>query len=655
MLFWLLWGTSILSVVGATYDNNDWDTAAKVVTPVGYIRVAWDGVIEGWRNVDVAQPFLLWRTELPIMIEPLYCQTACACQDGSPCVSPLNAQLTSDGRLFRKARDRVFPTDGVVDPRHPPSRRVRISSTLVIDPFNGNILPLNAKERSKGWTTSKDVVLYTKENLVVASIGSDYSVDQLWNCTFTSLEFEISNKAVAEEENAKIQGLNEERHDIAKFVALFLGISLGCFISFMVWLFTKCLKINQIEDLSRRAAVLHAIEWRRISVPTIADDGSISCGVITLNPAEKLGDIVAGVELFAGCLEDGRHVAVKRINRSDMAECEVGFMTRTEDLKHVAKYYALEEDSNYLYFAMTPCKMTLESWIQMRRAEAEKTGVLTLTSELVTMMLSITKGLKWLHSNGILLGDVAPTRIIVDSSGTARICHFGYSGNDATGWIAPEMIKNGEQAVSTASDVFSLGCLFQCMAVSLHPFGTTPEERERNILSFKPDFSSVSMCPILLHLVQIMIRLEPQQRALVTDVEHHMFFWNERKKVEFICTVFERLDTDQDGLTAKNELEQYMKQIPELQGWRDKLPPCLFDEVQTKHLIDYTTQVDILRLIRNKSRHFRDISDEEKKFLVNNQGIFTFFNSRFPALFICVYEFISHTLSHEPCFSNLYY
>lgn len=499
--------------------------------------------------------------------------------------------------------------------------------------------------------------------------------------------------------------------DAVRAFALSLGVLLGFVGTLAAALVVRLVRPSRLDRaLCARAAAAAAIaqtQPRRVRPSTVLPDGFLACGAVRLDPARPLGTVAPGAELFGGKLEDGRAVTVKRVCkrvRGAAAAHDAAFLVQTECLCRAAvTVYALEEDLVAYFFAITPCRETLAAWIQRRakvvadagEVEEEKENgddkggneenkrrvPVVVTAELSHLMLGIAKGIQWLHQHGLVHGDLSPEKIVIDQCGNPRICDFGFvsqqqqqeapsdsqlpplqppkSNNNAPrtpGWVTPEVLRNGEDAVSCAADAFALGCLFQCMATGQHPFGYTAAERDAHVAAFAPDFAPLSTAPLLLHLVQMLVRRDPAQRALVDDAVGHIFFWPLKKRIDFVCTVFERLDSEPPTALVRRQMEEYLGRLPELRAWQHRVDPCLFGDSTNRRVVAYETRSDVLRLIRNKARHFHDLDPREKALLVSfPEGFFRYFDDRFPALFVCVFEFICHTLSHEPCFNGIYF
>ncbi|KAG2070499.1 kinase-like protein [Suillus decipiens] len=103
------------------------------------------------------------------------------------------------------------------------------------------------------------------------------------------------------------------------------------------------------------------------------------------------------------------------------------------------------------------------------------------TQEILTMMdrlrilKQITEGLKYLHDNSVIHGDLTSNNVLVAADGSPRLADFGVSNimvesnptfsfqSGAVRWAAPELVilQDGEtvQCATKYSDIYALGCI----------------------------------------------------------------------------------------------------------------------------------------------------------------------------------------------------
>ena len=694
----LLLGVLVARASAAT--QHDWRGATLSVGAVT-VHACWDGTVEANRTSGGTSA-LLWRTELPLAVTLPNCATAAPCSPGRACVEPhIDTSQTQASIVGAALRGTAGIGAGFLAVERGHTRPLAV---LAVDVDTGHITPLQIDhhyQQQQEVHKSTTITITVNENLLSART---LAAEEIWNCTFPSITLSYphtnrdkgnsissrSNKDQQAQQRSKPLWNHPTFNAAAALVAGVLvgGAATSCVLVLVCA--SSALPSRMEHDLTARAAVARVAEAKEhgaVSQPAVNSDGSVAVGMISMYPSEPLGTVARGVELYRGVLDDGRAVTVKRVDRAvrgATTERELELMVAMEMPRNVVSYYALERDADHLYLALTPCTCTLDAWVAWRMKRAAATHRLSLTFNLICTMHGIARGLQWLHRNGIVYGDVAPNKILIDSQGNPRLCDLALAKYAATpsqqlyqqqaqkqdkegdedeqefggtrGWAAPEVLVQGRRAVSAASDVFSLGCLYQYMTSGEHPFGSTAEEREATMLHGEPDYAQLAAYPRLLHLVQMATRKDPAQRALMSDVINHILFWPRKKYIDFACTVFDRLNSEPEGSPVKQQLEAYLSQLPELHNWRERVPPCLFEDRTNKRVVAYTTHSDVLRLIRNKACHYRDLDRRERAVLGSYpDGMYHFFDTRFPSLFVCVYEFVLHTLSNEPCFNTTYF
>ncbi|KAF8183830.1 kinase-like domain-containing protein [Mycena galopus ATCC 62051] len=107
------------------------------------------------------------------------------------------------------------------------------------------------------------------------------------------------------------------------------------------------------------------------------------------------------------------------------------------------------------------------------------------------LLYEIAQGLQYLHSRGIVHGDLRGTNILINEDWSACLADFGLSiFSDATAtmsttragslyWMAPELLDPGRFGIeftrTPASDVYAFGCVCFEMYTERPPFGNLPE------------------------------------------------------------------------------------------------------------------------------------------------------------------------------------
>ncbi|KIJ27046.1 hypothetical protein M422DRAFT_127665, partial [Sphaerobolus stellatus SS14] len=101
------------------------------------------------------------------------------------------------------------------------------------------------------------------------------------------------------------------------------------------------------------------------------------------------------------------------------------------------------------------------------------------------MLVEIANGIKYLHSNNIVHGDIRAGNILVSEDGTPYITDFGLSrllkesglglttSSNAAGslrWMAPELLRGSLTKVNKESDVWAFGMTILEVISGEHPF-----------------------------------------------------------------------------------------------------------------------------------------------------------------------------------------
>lgn len=108
-------------------------------------------------------------------------------------------------------------------------------------------------------------------------------------------------------------------------------------------------------------------------------------------------------------------------------------------------------------------------------------------------------------------------------------------------------------------------------------------------------------------------------------------------------------------MSQLNKIGQKYKIINEFTGWPRQLDPCLVTELKKYRKYDPMLFTDLLRFIRNKKNHFRELSSDVKQLLGStNESFVNYFLLKFPRLMIAVDEFVRSKLIADPVFGQYY-
>ncbi len=204
---------------------------------------------------------------------------------------------------------------------------------------------------------------------------------------------------------------------------------------------------------------------------------------------------------------------------------------------------------------------------------------------------------------------------------------------------------------SRSVDIFSLGCIFFCTVLpGSHPFGEW-YEREANIMKNCPTTRALEAVTIdAADLILSMLHRSPRSRPTAKEVVQHPFFWNPLKRLTFLCDLSDRLESTDSTDVGKTKVEPYVieKNAAVIVGtaWDTKLDPGLFNNVSKFRTYDTSSVRDCLRLIRNKSHHFDELSNDLKgRVATNEEELLKYFESVFPLLLMHCYHICRENLS----------
>lgn len=326
----------------------------------------------------------------------------------------------------------------------------------------------------------------------------------------------------------------------------------------------------------------------------------IQVGKLTIFLNKVLGHGSHGTVVFRGVMEGGREVAVKRMLSAfyAIASKEISLLIESDHHINILRYYAKEEDAQFVYLALELCPFTLEDLISLEGGDCDSVQQITESSDYCSTNMSadhrrqqqqrrrqfqrqyapilhdvdarrdilrqITLAVQHLHSLNIVHRDLKPANILLIPSKvtTSRLCvkisdmglgkllpsnqsSFDTDISGSLGWQPPEVIEKSEQRrrMTKAVDVFAMGLLFHyVLSNGKHPFGER-YERDVNILNGK-DFVKTLLrnhSQDTQMLVQQMIAHKPELRLSCPKILAHPYFWSTEKKLFFLGDVSDQI------------------------------------------------------------------------------------------------------------------
>ncbi|XP_006867297.1 PREDICTED: serine/threonine-protein kinase/endoribonuclease IRE2 [Chrysochloris asiatica] len=380
-------------------------------------------------------------------------------------------------------------------------------------------------------------------------------------------------------------------------------------------------------------------------------------GKISFNPKDVLGRGAGGTFVFRGQFE-GRAVAVKRLLREcfGLVQREVQLLQESDRHPNVLRYFCTERGPQFHYIALELCRASLQEYVQT--PDLDLWG---LEPEVVLQQLM--SGLAHLHSLCIVHRDLKPGNILItepDTQGRGRVVlsDFGLckklpaghqsfslqSGIPGTeGWMAPELLQlRPPDSPTSAVDIFSAGCVFYyVLSGGSHPFGESLY-RQANILAGVPCLAHLeeeSHDKVLSRdLVAAMLSTCPQARPSAYQVLAHPFFWSRAKQLQFFQDVSDWLEKEAEQEPSVMALEAG-GQVVVQRNWHKHISESLQTDLRRFRTYKGTSVRDLLRAMRNKKHHYRELPAEVQQVLGQVPDSFVqYFTSRFPRLLLHTHQ-----------------
>ncbi|VDN59955.1 unnamed protein product [Dracunculus medinensis] len=369
-------------------------------------------------------------------------------------------------------------------------------------------------------------------------------------------------------------------------------------------------------------------------------------GNILYNPQTILGRGCDGTIVYRGKF-DGRQVAVKRVvaEMVHLVNREVDLLRESDAHLNVIRYFCLESDSHFRYIALELCSFSLYDYVE--NEDVHSNCSLTTTE----IFQQAAEGIAYLHSINIVHRDIKPqnvlfsmknqhgqVRVLISDFGLCKRLQYGYSvtqsgliGTD--GWIAPELY-NMHDKITCAVDIFSLGCIFYyVLTKGMHPFGGSLQ-RQAKIVSL---FLNLENIPGL-SLIHSMLQKNPNSRPTAKDLLVHPFFWSASRQLQFFSDVSDRIEKEDINSLVVKRLEKGSRLVV-TGNWRDVICPALSDDLKKFRSYKGHSVRDLLRAMRNKKHHYRELPEEVRISLGDIPEQFVhYFTSRFPELLMHTYE-----------------
>ncbi|XP_074199576.1 serine/threonine-protein kinase/endoribonuclease IRE1-like [Camelus bactrianus] len=202
-----------------------------------------------------------------------------------------------------------------------------------------------------------------------------------------------------------------------------------------------------------------------------------------------------------------------------------------------------------------------------------------------------------------------------------------------------------------------LRLLLRDISEGSHPFGKSLQ-RQANILLGA--YSLDCLQPekhedvIARELIEKMIAKDPQNRPSAKHVLKHPFFWSLEKQLQFFQDVSDRIEKESlDGPIVK-QLERGGRAVVKM-DWRENITVPLQTDLRKFRTYKGGSVRDLLRAMRNKKHHYRELPEEVRETLGSLPDDFVrYFTARFPHLLLHTYramELCCHERPFQPYYS----
>lgn len=423
--------------------------------------------------------------------------------------------------------------------------------------------------------------------------------------------------------------------------------------------------------------------------PSIPDaQGMIRIGKLEVLTTKILGHGSSGTIVFEGMM-NGRKVAVKRMLKTffSIAERETLVLSQTDEHPNVIRYYTTEEDSDFIYLALSFAERSLADHIEDDEVYAK---IDDWAKRNILQQLAL--GMLHLHDINVVHRDIKPQNVLITSTGQIKISDMGLAKkleNEAIslstaaqgtiGWQAPEIViakaepRSGESSksgsgssgsgeakgtrvkVSKRVDIFSLGCLFYYVLTRRHPFGDRLT-RESNIVSNRCTLEGISMEAA--DLIAAMLRPDPKHRPTAGQILDHPYFWDANKRLRFLkdASDFFEFEKPNSDVVLRFEAAAERSLVIPHQNWVVQLPEELLSDLNKFRKYNGAKLRDLLRVIRNKAHHYRDLPKEaQDTFGALPDGFLDYFcKHRFPSLLIFTWNYARRNYSTDKVFSEYF-
>uniref|UniRef100_A0AAQ4RXK9 non-specific serine/threonine protein kinase n=1 Tax=Gasterosteus aculeatus aculeatus TaxID=481459 RepID=A0AAQ4RXK9_GASAC len=335
------------------------------------------------------------------------------------------------------------------------------------------------------------------------------------------------------------------------------------------------------------------------------DSNTVRVGNVTFRPREVLGHGAEGTIVYKGQF-DNRAVAVKRILPEcfSFADREVQLLRESDEHPNVIRYFCKERDRQFQYIAIELCAASLQEVIigSIDHIDFDLHRDLKPHNILVSMPNAHGRVRAMISDFGLC------KKLAVGRHSFSR--RSGVPGTE--GWIAPEVLSEDckDNPVSRV------------------------EKNSRNPHNIKGSYQDI----VARDLIEQMVSMEPHRRPSAESVLKHPFFWSLEKELQFFQDVSDRIEKEPLDGPIVRQLERGGRAVVKA-DWREHITVPLQTDLRKFRSYKGGSVRDLLRAMRNKKHHYRELPVEVQETLGSIPDDFvSYFTSRFPHLLMHTYR-----------------
>lgn len=273
-------------------------------------------------------------------------------------------------------------------------------------------------------------------------------------------------------------------------------------------------------------------------------------------------------------------VAVKFPRFSSPSEAEVAEINRNID--HEISLWAILEHQYILRLYGTvegfgPFRAFVSPWMPNGSLNSYLSCAELTVMDRLSMLKQIVEGLKYLHDNDVIHGNLTSNNVLVAADGSPRLADFSLSNimiesnmafsyhTGAVRWAAPELIIHESHIVQCPTkfcDIYSLGCIMLEVLYGTRPYWwikTAPQVVVLKFANQEPIDTTLQIQPHHLNYMRQCWSIKPENRPSVEDTLTFIdglflhaldwpMFYNFRELPNEVITTYEHRGTVAGGL-----------------------------------------------------------------------------------------------------------